>query len=227
MVGVNMIRPETNKPICLDLYCAAGGCSMGYAQAGFYVIGVDIKEQPNYPFTFVQGDALEFEIPEWVDFVHASPECQRYSCTKNFGHSLDGYGDDLERIRAKLVATGKPYVIENVPGAPMINPLVLHGDMFNLQVIRKRLFESNVFMLAPPVKPVRSKVPSNHMYNSFANGMTKICVAGKRFSRKDGAVAMGIDWMATQKELALSIPPAYTRYIGERILRHIGQEVDA
>ncbi len=221
-----MKRPETDKPICLDLYCAAGGCSVGYERAGFYVIGVDIKEQPNYPFTFIQADALEFDIPDWVDFVHASPECQRFSVTRTIGTvNLDNYGDDIEPIREKLRASGKPYVIENVPGAPLDNPITLHGDMFGLQVIRKRLFESNVMLWVPPmrVKP-GSFTNTSSGYSSFKNGANKITVAGNNFNRHDGAKAMGIDWMSTHKELALSIPPDYTEFIGRQIMDYINLE---
>lgn len=220
-----MKRPETDKPICLDLYCGAGGCSVGYARAGFHVIGVDIKKQPNYPFTFIHGNALEFDIPDWVDFIHASPECQRYSVTRHIGSvNLDNYGDDIEPIREKLRATGKPYVIENVMGAPMENPIVLHGTMFGLKVIRKRQFESNVYLMAPPVPIGKTFTNTAGGYSSFANGATHISVAGNNFNKHDGKVAMGIDWMNTHKELALSIPPAYTEFIGGQIIAYMQRE---
>ena len=219
-----MQRPDTSKPICLDLYCGAGGCSVGYDRAGFHVIGVDIKEQPNYPFTFIQSDALEFDIPDWVDFVHASPECQRFSVTRHIGTmNIDNYGDDIEPIRAKLKATGKPYVIENVPGAPLDNPIVLHGTMFGLKVVRKRLFESNVFLMAPDQPIGKTFTNAASGYSSFANGATHISVAGKNFNPHDARKAMGIDWMSTRKELALSIPPAYTHYIGDQIISYIAR----
>lgn len=220
-----MEKPDTDKPICLDLYCGAGGCSVVYARAGFHVIGVDIKEQPNYPFTFIQADALEFDIPDWVDFIHASPECQRYSVTRHIGTmDLEKYGDDIQPIREKLEATGKPYVIENVPGAPLRNPIILHGDMFGIKVIRRRLFESNVFLMVPPVNVIPSFTNSSPGYSSFINGAKKITVVGKNFRRLDGEIAMGIDWMKTRRELALSIPPAYTEFIGRQIMDYLERQ---
>lgn len=197
---------------------------MGYSRAGFHVIGVDIKPQPNYPFTFVQADALGFEIPEWVDMVHASPPCQLYSRTSKMGHDLSKYPDHLDPIREKLKESGKPYVIENVVGAPMIDPITLHGDMFGLQVIRHRLFESNVFLMAPYAKVVTNAgtgTDNNTMYSTFEKGMRKIGVYGKAWKFEDGCKAMGIDWMKTHKELAESIPPAYTKFIGGQILDYL------
>ena len=225
-----MKRPDTDKPICLDLYCGAGGCSEGYSRAGFYVIGVDIKEQPNYVHldepdngVFIQGNALEFPIPDWVDFVHASPECQRFSSCANIGtYSIDDYGDDIAPVRAKLEATGRPYVIENVPGAPLRNPIVLHGEMFGLNtLIRKRLFESNIMLFAPPQKVGKTFTNASSGYSSHANGATHISVAGHNYNWSDGQNAMGIHWMKTKKELALSIPPAYTEFIGRQVMDYL------
>lgn len=110
------------KPRLLDLFCGAGGCSVGYHRAGFEVVGVDIKPQPRYPFTFIQGDALETlkSIGERFDVIHASPPCQGYSISRNNGCHKDApllIGDSRER----LVETGKPFVIENVIGAPLHN----------------------------------------------------------------------------------------------------------
>lgn len=220
-----MPRPATDKPVCLDLYCGAGGAAVGYARAGFYVIGIDKEPQPNYPYDFYQADARFVKIPDWVDFVHASPECQKHSITKYMPHvNLEKYNDDIEIIRKKLEATGKPFVIENVLGAPLKNPLMLHGKMFGLRVIRKRLFESNLFLMTPPVPNHRDGSTNSHRgYSSHANGAKYITVAGNNYSLKDGKAAMDIDHMQTKKELAQAIPPIYTEFLGRQILEQIAQ----
>jgi DNA (cytosine-5)-methyltransferase 1 len=129
----------------LDLYCGAGGAAMGYHRAGFDVVGVDIKEQPNYPFEFIQSDVFELEesfINEF-DVIHASPPCQAYSfATKGIRNKGKVYPDLLGKTRNLLIETRKPYIIENVVGAKLIKPLRLCGTMFNLRVIRHRLFEN-------------------------------------------------------------------------------------
>jgi len=215
-------RPFTSKPICLDLYCGAGGASVGYSRAGFYVIGIDKNPQPNFPFEFYLANALDIDIPDWVDFIHASPECQHFTVSRNIGTiDMSKYSDDIELIRSKLQATGKPYVIENVPGSPLINPITLHGGMFGLKIIRKRLFESNLFFLVPPQRIDERFTNSYCGYSSFANGAKKISVVGHNFNFRDAQLAMGISWMKKRKEIALAIPPAYTEFLGRQILEQI------
>lgn len=215
-------KPKTDKPICLDIYCGAGGCSMGYYRAGFYVLGIDIKPQPNYPFEFYQADAKFIKIPDYVSFCHASPECQRFSNTRFLPNvKTEKYNDDISLVRKILIRSKIPYVIENVPGAPLRHPFFLHGDMFGLDVIRKRGFESNLFILTPPVKLRHAGETNSHRgFSSFANGAKKITVAGKGYSFEDGKEAMGIDWM-NQAELSQAIPPDYTEFIGRQIIRQI------
>lgn len=220
---IEMQKPETEKPICMDLYCGAGGCSMGYYRAGFWVFGVDINPQPNYPFKFIQADAKEIKIPGWVDFIHASPECQKHSVTRYLPNvKTEKYNDDIEAIRKKLILTGKPYVIENVPGAPLLNPVPLNGLMFGLKVIRKRLFESNLFLMHYSVSTKHKGVTGSHRgFSSFANGADFITVAGKGYAFEDGKKAMGIEWM-NQAELSQAIPPEYTEFLGRQIIQQIG-----
>lgn len=209
----------------LDLYCGAGGCSKGYAQAldelgiEYVIIGVDLYPQPNYPYEFIQCDALEYLKAKGniFDFYHASPPCQRYSRTVSLHKRKHTYPDLIAPTRQLLIATGKPYTIENVPGSPLIMPLQLDGTMFGLRVIRKRLFESNALQWIDTI-PKKKKVGT---------------VGGKNFTRKspghyfivgghqsgtiaEWRAAMGIDWM-NKKALAQAIPPAYTHYIGKTI----------
>lgn len=130
----------------LDLYCGAGGAAMGYHRAGFDVVGVDIKEQSNYPFEFIQSDvfSLEQEFIEGFDIIHASPPCQAYSySTARLRKAGREYPDLLGATRDILTKTDKEYIIENVVGAKLVKPLKLCGTMFNLEVIRHRLFEIN------------------------------------------------------------------------------------
>lgn len=140
------------KPRLLDLFCGAGGCSKGYADAGFYVVGVDVEPQPNYPFRFIQADALEFlREGRWqgFDVIHASPPCQRYSAAAEIHDTSERHPDLIDPTRALLRATGLPWVMENVERAPLETTLRLCGSMFELGVLRHRLFESNVLMLGP------------------------------------------------------------------------------
>lgn len=209
------------KPRLLDLFCCAGGAAMGYYRAGFEVVGVDIEPQPHYPFEFHQADALEYlaEHGQEFDAIHASPPCQGYSVTQ----AIHGYSYPklVNETRDLLEITGKPYVIENVPGAPLKNPAILNGLMFGLKLVRNRAFETNWILLAPP-KPRNMKVFTNsgRGYSSFENGATHITVAGHNFVREDGIKAFGdtCEWM-TREELAEAIPPAYTELIGRQLMQ--------
>ena len=211
----------------LDLFCGAGGAAMGYHHAGFTdIVGVDINPQPRYPFTFVQGDALEYLAKHGHEFdvIHASPPCQRYSVLKNIGtYDPDDYPDLILETRSMLIATDKSYVIENVPSSPMINPLVLCGSMFGLPLIRHRLFETNpeIYFAPAPHSCRILYTNSKSDYSAFDKGATAITVAGNNYPLTDGKIAMGIDWMVNRKELSEAIPPAYTEYIGNKLIEKI------
>jgi DNA (cytosine-5)-methyltransferase 1 len=215
------------RPRLLDLFSCEGGAAMGYYRAGFDVVGVDIAPQPRFPFAFVQGDALEYVAKHGHEFdaIHASPPCQGYSVTQSIHGKA--YPMLIEDVRAALQATGRPYVIENVPGAPLLNPVELCGVMFGLKVYRHRLFETNPFMLAPlhTPHPPGSTTNSKGDYSSFAKGATHISVAGHNFSRQDAVIAMEIDWMS-KHGLAQAIPPAYTEYIGGYLMQALGERVE-
>jgi DNA (cytosine-5)-methyltransferase 1 len=207
------------KPRLLDLFCGAGGASAGYAWSGFEVVGVDHVPQPDYPYEFHLADALEFPV-DGFDAIHASPPCQAYSQLR---HMRDiEYPELVEPTRDRLVAAGVPYVIENVPGAPLINPRVLCGTNFMLNyegryLRRHRLFETN-WPLAEPGNCFCRDVKTGGVYG-HGGGQNKHN-GGFKFPVGQARLVMGIDWM-DRYTLSQAIPPAYTRWIGEQLGKHL------
>jgi DNA (cytosine-5)-methyltransferase 1 len=198
------------RPKLLDLFCCAGGAGTGYARAGFEVVGVDINSQPNYPFAFVKTDALNLDAKfiSTFDAIHASPPCQSYSDLAKRNGNADAWPRLIDPIRDVLFRSGLPYVIENVEGAPLRNPIVLCGTMFKgLRVLRHRLFEANF----PILTPKHGSHPKVHFVQVTGGGNCTIAAA------RD---AMGIDWM-TKNELNEAIPPAYTRFIGKQLISYL------
>lgn len=217
-----MTSPD-DKPVCIDLFCKAGGASMGYFAAGFRVIGVDIQDQSRYPFEFVKGDALTM-LPELVEryrptVVAASPPCKRHTSLKHF--SAPHHLDLIAPTREALKATGLPYVIENVAGAPLEDPLWLCGTQFGLRagdrwLKRHRGFESNIPLTAPGPCECRGKSIGG-VYGAGGRGqMTR----GYKYPIPEARIAMGINWMAGA-ELSEAIPPAYTKWIGLQLMEHV------
>ena len=208
----------TGKMRLLDTFCGAGGAAVGYHRAGFEVVGVDIAPQPHYPFEFHRAEALEYirEHGHEFDVIHASPPCQAYSVTKSL-HDND-HPDLVVQVRRTLEATHKPYVIENVPGAPLVDYVILCGTMFGLRVIRHRLFECKPTIWFSPAacNHAGRMAPSKGQYHSL-DGYDFITCAGHNFKADAGRKAMGIDWM-TRDELSQALPPAYTEWLGRRIL---------
>lgn len=216
-----------SKPRLLDLFCCAGGAAMGYRRAGFDVVGVDITNQPNFPFEFIQADALSLSMKflKSFDVIHASPPCQSYSDLAKRNKNAHEWPRLIEPTRNLLQRTGLPYVIENVEGAPIKNPIVLCGTMFpGLRVIRHRLFESNVALQVPPHGKhplVFTHDKRKAHYGKLNQNRAFVSVTGGgNCSVENARLAMGIDWM-TKNELNESIPPAYTEFIGRQIRKFI------
>ncbi|MFL6707976.1 MAG: DNA cytosine methyltransferase [Massilia sp.] len=211
---------DARKPRLLDLFCCAGGAAMGYHRAGFEVVGVDINPQPRYPFQFLQGDATAADL-NGFDAVHASPPCQRHSDLAKRNGNGHTWPCFIEPIREKLRVSGLPYVIENVEGAPLINPTMLCGTMFGLRVIRHRLFETNFPLAVPPhgkhllVYTMDKRKPHYGKLNEWTSPVQ--VTGGGNCSKAAAADAMGIDW-ATKNELNEAIPPAYSEWIGRQLL---------
>ena len=196
----------------LDLFCGAGGAAMGLHQAwpDAEIVGVDVNPQPRYPFTFVQGDWNILGGSNF-DFIWASPVCKRY--TRMLNHGLTprtNHIDFIPDVREWLKAAGKPYVIENVVGAPLDNPGELCGEMFGLRVMRHRLFETSFPVEYPDHIPHRGWGNRKQ-----GDGGYYLRVYGHETGKREWGAAMGIDWMRSP-ELAQAIPPAYSRYIAEQ-----------
>ena len=208
------------KPRLLDLFCCAGGAGVGYSRVGFDVVGVDIDPQPNYPFEFHQGDALKFllEHHHEFDMFHASPPCQAFTNAQKI--QKNKHPDFIEATRAAFNLIGKPWVIENVPGSPLLETMELCGAMFGLSTYRHRLFETG-FVHVRPVAPHHP----DHLIRTTKMGRKPVDgefmhVVGNFSGVARGREAMGIDWM-TRNELREAIPPAYTEFIGAQLLEHV------
>lgn len=218
---------------------------MGYHQAGFEVVGVDIRPQPRYPFKFIQADCLSLD-PSFVrgfDAIHASPPCQAHTAMKTM-HNAREHADLVPETRAMLQASGRPWAIENVVGAPLIDPITLCGTMFGLGVDDADLRRHRLFELSHPITLVPEcrhgardtiGIYGGHARNRRRSRTIGIYGEGERDSRRkfDKGVAdftveqardaMGADWM-TLAELCQAIPPAYTRFIGDHLLALVSSE---
>ncbi len=164
--------------------------------------------QPRYPYRFIQADALTFPLSGF-DVIHASPPCQLYSVTWPLWQR--DYPDVLPLVREQLWASDKPFLLENVVGAPLPGAIMLCGSMFGLDVLRHRLFESNVLLFAPGTCQHRGTVKEGQYVSVFGKG-------GNGYTKERGSQAMGIDWM-TVRELSQAIPPVYTEWLGRQVMQ--------
>lgn len=221
------------RPRLLDLFCCQGGAAMGYHNAGFEVVGVDIEPQPRYPFEFYQAyaeevldDLIRFQDHAWLwglynssdfDAIHVSPPCQAYSKAQR----LQGneHPDLIAALRKALVATGLPYVIENVEDArgELIDPVMLCGSMFGLRVYRHRLFETN-FPLTAPYHP-------KHWLKQVKMGRPPAWdeihqPVGNFSAVEEGREAMEMPW-ASRDGLREAIPPRYTEHVGGYLMAEL------
>lgn len=212
----------------LDGCCCAGGAAAGYVRAGFEVVGVDSEQQPHFPYEFHQADILTYPF-DGFDVVHVSPPCQRFSDLAHRNGNADDWPDLIAPLRKRLLEWGGPYIIENVEGAPLIDPIMLCGTMFaGLRVIRHRLFESNMPLYARPhlAKVMGHPLVFTHdkrkrHYGKLDQDTAFVQVTGGgNATVANKADAMGIDWM-TGAELNEAIPPAYTEYLGRQLIQQV------
>jgi DNA (cytosine-5)-methyltransferase 1 len=213
-----------SRPVLLDLFCGEGGAGVGYHRAGFDVVGVDLDPQPRYPFEFVRADALKVDL-DGFDVIHASPPCQAHSDLQK--QSKRSYVDLIGPVRDRLRATGLPYVIENVEGAPLIDPVNICGASIpGLRVIRHRLFESNVPIVGVPC-PDRHPLVFTHDRRKAHHGKLDQntsfvqVTGGGNCTIINKRAAMGTPWM-TAHGCNEAIPPAYAEHIGLQLLEAIG-----
>lgn len=227
------------KPRLLDLLCCEGGAGMGYHRAGFDVTGVDLDGRfaKRYPFTFIQADALMYVRAHGREFdaIHASPPCQRYSHGTVAGHA-DKHPDLVGATRDALIEVGVPWVIENVPRAPLIDPVVLCGSMFDLTAIdddgeKVRLERHRLFKSSFPLEAPKADFHDPDVWVAGSYGGARRDKHEARYVRKGGYVPakhvqeklLGIDWM-TQHGLYQSLPPVYTEHVGHYLMAAIKKE---
>lgn len=208
------------RPRLLDLFCGQGGASHGYQQAGFDVTGVDIRPITHHPpgTAFIHADALAYLTGHGhkYDAIHASPPCRAYTYARFSAPRRYSHPDLIGPVREALKATGRPYIIENVPGAPLHNPVTLCGAMFDLQTYRHRLFETSWNL--------RGQMPLHHAHTARTARMGRPAGVGEyhsfvgNFSGLERArEVMEMPW-ANQDGIRQAVPPAYTRWIGERLI---------
>lgn len=229
------------KPRILDLFCGAGGAAVGYHRAGFEVVGVDIATQPRYPFNFYRDDAVRLlgrmirssgwgviELDQF-DAIHASPPCQRYSTATKRNGTQDGHPDLIGPIRDLLEVTDLPYVIENVVGAPLIDPVLVCGTERSCEIDGYRLRRHRHFELGFP----HDAFPGCRC-DEAERPVLDVTGGGPTFApRQDGGggrpfkgtadqarAIMGMPW-ATKAELNEAIPPVYTELVGHQLMQHV------
>lgn len=238
ITGTKSLLADGYRPLLLDLFCGAGGAAMGYYRAGFNIVGVDNRPQPNYPFEFRQMDALEairFLAEEWgYDAIHASPPCQFGSTVMNRNRRKSSieHPNLIPQTRERLVATGLPFVIENVEGSRshLRQPTRICGSAFRDDLHRHRYFETNWPLMAPACahgrrrrqfRSLDSRMVKRDALSSVIGNHGHLNYPGEFELRKQ---AMGIEWM-TVEELAQAIPPDYTELIGYQLMAHVAQAV--
>lgn len=212
------------QPRILDLFCGSGGAGYGYSLAGFDVVGVDLEPKPHYPFLFVRGDAIE--VGTWLldhvefDAIHASPPCNEFTQLRRCRpHAKPKWVNMIPETRELLQGSGLPYIIENVPFAPLRNPVQLCGTSFGRPLRRHRWFESNVKLVAMACEHQRfteRKFPGS---SNRPNGRTVCNIGEYRVPLATQLEVMGITWEMTLPELSQAIPPCYTEHLGGQLLR--------
>lgn len=196
---------------------------MGYALAGFEVTGIDVKHGKRYPYTYIKGDVRDYLSQDYLsnfDVIAASPPCQTFSATR---HLRDAQGKSTSKVnmipevRAALLASCKPYIIENVPHAPLLDPVQVCGSAFGLKVRRHRLFESNLKLVGTHCDHKGQGRPVG-IYGSMRDEIPGGGHTAKTMEQAHDA--MGIHYMIWG-ELVEAIPPSYTKYLGLQVMESL------
>lgn len=215
-------------PLILDLCCGGGGASKGYADAGYAPVGVDNKTQPDYPYEFLELDALQvlrvlisgstvhgYSLSDF-SAIHASFPCQKWTAYRRKGGKVgNGYPDLITPGRKLLEQTGLPYIMENVAGSPLRPDVQLCGSSFGLDVRRHRWFESNVPLTGKPCDH-SWQTPRFAPASNRKNLRCTVEVGVWRIPLDIQQKAMGINWLPL-KSLSEAVPPAYTEYLGKQL----------
>lgn len=218
MTAMGQGQDGGGRPVLLDLFCGAGGAAKGYHEAGFDVVGVDIKPQPRYPFKFIQGDAMTFPL-DGFDVIHASPLWYRFTALSlSRGFRADD-PDDVTPIYDRLLAYGAPFVVESGSRGPLKDTHLLCGPALDLEVIRHMYFASNVPLAPPPCACVWGGA-ARGLYVAYKGSFGKGRINPPRRTRAEWKAAAGVRGM-TWQEAHLAVPPAYTRFIGAQLLAHL------
>jgi DNA (cytosine-5)-methyltransferase 1 len=204
----------------LDLYCGGGGASDGYVRAGFTVTGVDIVSQRYYPYPFIQMNALDVDFFREFDVIHASPPCQAFTAYKRREGWVKDSADLIDETRLLLESTGLPYVIENIPNAPLVNPVQLCGSSFGLDVRRHRIFESNLDLVGKPCDH-KWQTPRFAPASNRTNLRSTVEIGVGRIPMEIQLQAMGFDRPISRRSLTEALPPAYTEWLGTQILSEL------
>jgi len=218
------------KPRALDLFCGAGGATRGLQRAGFHVTGVDWERQPNYcGDRFFREDVLRLDPPPYnkFDFIWASPPCQKFTAYKRRPGHVNEAENLIPETRRLLGVLGAPWVIENVPGAPLLNALTLCGSMFGLDVRRHRIFEFGFPFNDPTWCAHRLQEPRFPPATNRKNLRRTVEVGVWRIPLETQKRAMGVDWNCTLHELSQMVPPAYAEYIGKAALARLVRQKEA
>ena len=212
----------------LDLYCGAGMASDGYNLAGFTeIVGVDLFDQPHYPYEFVQADALDVigdaDFVASFDAVHASPPCQEHTRAKHLRNAQKGkskFGDLLTPTLDAMRSWSKPWVVENVPGAPGMDGAVVEcGSAYSLGVRRHRLFLSNVELVGSGCDHKAQGRPWG-VYHVMGDSIPK---GGRTVSTlEQGWEVMGVNREIPWNSLKEGFPPAYTQHVGKQLMEFVG-----
>lgn len=206
------------RPRLLDLFCGAGGAAMGYHRAGFDVVGVDINPQPRYPFEFHQADAMTYPL-DGFDVIHASPLWYRFTALcKSRGFRAND-PDDVTPIYERLKASGKPFVVESGTLGPLKDVHLFCGPAHGLEVIRHMFFASNMSLNAPACACVHGGAAKG-LYVAYKGSYGKGRINPPRRSRREWKEAAELSRM-TWQEAHLAVPPAYTQFIGEQLIRQL------